>query len=301
MDRFSSMAIFARVVERGSFTAAAEGSGMTPTMVGNHIRELERHLKGRLLNRTTRRQSLTELGKRYHARCVEILALVDSAELDAREMQNSPRGRLRVSCPVIYGTRVLVPALAAYFDCYPEVQVELSLNDRFVDLAEEGFDAAIRVGVLPDSGLIARPLAHSSRIVCASPAYLARHGQPRTPADLAQHNCLAFMVATGPEHEWRFSRPDGNGVERIAVRGRLDVNGGLALREAALAGLGIILQPRMMLQEDLDAGRLVRLFPDWPAQTLPIHVVHLPDAHMPPKLASFIAFLQETLGHGREP
>lgn len=300
MDRFSSMEIFARVVERGSFTAAAEGSGMTPTMVGNHIRELERRLKGRLLNRTTRRQSLTELGKRYHARCLEILALVNFAELDAREMQSSPRGRLRVSCPVIYGTRVLVPALAGYLDRCPEVQIELSLSDRFVDLAEEGFDAAIRAGVLPDSGLIARPLTRSPRIACASPAYLARHGHPQAPADLAQHNCLAFMVADGPEREWRFPHPDGKGVEQIAVRGRLDINGGLALREAALAGLGIILQPQMMLQDDLDAGRLVRLFPDWPAPTWPVHVVHLPDAHMPPKLVSFIAFLQETLGHGSE-
>ncbi len=296
MDRFSSMAIFARVVESGSFTAAAQGSGMTPTMVGNHIRELERRLKGRLLNRTTRRQSLTELGRRYHARCLEILALVDFAELDAREMQSTPRGRLRVSCPVIYGTRVLVPALAAYLDRYPEVQVELSLNDRFVDLAEDGFDAAIRAGVLPDSGLIARPLAFSPRIACASPSYLARHGHPQVPADLAQHNCLAFMVATGPEREWSFPRPDGKGVEHIAVRGRLDVNGGLALREAALAGLGIVFQPQMMLQEDLDTGRLVRLFPDRPAQTWPIHLVHLPDAHLPPKLVTFIAFLQETLG-----
>ncbi|AOY95456.1 LysR family transcriptional regulator [Cupriavidus sp. USMAA2-4] len=299
MDRFSSMAIFARVVERGSFAAAAEGSGMTPTMVGNHIRELERRLQGRLLNRTTRRQSLTELGRRYHARCLEILALVDSAELDAREMQSSPRGRLRVSSPVIYGTRVLVPALSGYLDRYPEVQIELSLNDRFVDLAKEGFDVAIRAGVLPDSGLIARALTHSPRIACASPAYLARHGHPRVPADLLQHHCLAFIGANGPEREWRFPRPDGNGVERIAVRGHLDVNGGLALREAALAGLGIILQPQVMLQDDLDAGRLVRLFPDWPAPTWPVHVVHLPDPNMPPKLVSFIDFLLATLGRDK--
>lgn len=295
------MEIFARVVERGSFAAAAKGSGMTPTMVGNHIRELERRLKGRLLNRTTRRQSLTELGKRYHTRCLEILALVDSAELDAREMQSSPRGRLRVSCPVIYGTRVLVPALAGYLDRHPEVQIELSLNDRFVDLAEEGFDAAIRARVLPDSGLIARPLARSPRIVCASPAYLVRHGHPRTPADLVLHNCLAFTSTTGPEREWLFPRADSDGVEHIPVRGRLDVNGGLALREAALAGLGIIFQPQVMLQDDLDAGRLVRLFPDWPAPNWPVHVVTLPDAHMPPKLVSFIAFLQETLGRDSEP
>jgi DNA-binding transcriptional LysR family regulator len=298
MDRFTSMAMFARVVERGSFAAAAEGSGMTPTMVGNHVRELERRLKGRLLNRTTRSQSLTELGKRYHAQCLDILAMVDSAELDAREMQTSPRGRLRVSCPVTYGTRALIPALAGYLDRYPEVQVELSLNDRFIDLAEDGFDAAIRVGVLPDSGLIARPLRSSPRIACASPAYLARHGHPQTPADLAQHNCLAFMFATGPERDWRFPRPNGMGAELITVRGRLDVNGGLALREAALAGLGVILQPQMMLQDDLDAGRLVRLFPDWPAPTWPVHVVYLPDVRMPPKLESFIVFLQETLGHG---
>jgi DNA-binding transcriptional LysR family regulator len=296
MDRFTSMSIFARVVERGSFAAAAEGSGMTPTMIGNHIRELERRLKGRLLNRTTRRQSLTELGKRYHARCLEILALVDAAELDAREMQNSPRGRLRVSCPVIYGTRVVVPALASYLDRYPEVEVELSLNDRIVDLAEEGFDAAVRVGVLPDSGLIARPLGPSPRVACASPAYLARHGHPQTPGELVRHNCLAFMFASGPEREWRFPRPDGHGVEHIAVAGRLDVNGGFALREAALAGLGVIYLPQMMLQEDLDAGRLIRLFPDWPAPVWQVHVVHLPDSRMPPKLVSFVEFLQETLG-----
>lgn len=296
MDRFTSMAMFARVVEHGSFAAAAEGSGMTPTMVGNHVRELERRLKGRLLNRTTRSQSLTELGKRYHAQCLEIIALVDAAELDAREMQTSPRGRLRVSCPVIYGTRVLAPIIANYLDRYPEVHVELSLNDRYVDLAEDCFDAAIRVGVLPNSGLIARPLQPSPRIACASPTYLAQHGHPRVPADLAQHNCLALMFATGPERDWWFPRPNDNGTERIRVRGRLDVNGGMALREAALAGVGVILQPQMLLQDDLDAGRLVRLFPDWPAPTWPVHVVYLPDIRMPPKLESFIAFLEEVLG-----
>lgn len=296
MDRFTSMAMFARVVERGSFAAAAEGSAMTPTMVGNHIRELERRLNGRLLNRTTRRQSLTELGRRYHARCIEILGLVEAAELDAREMQASPRGQLRVSCPVTYGTRVLVPVLASYLDRYPEVQVELSLNDRFVDLAADGFDAAIRVGELPDSGLIARPLRPSPRVACASPAYLARHGTPQVPADLVQHNCLAFLFAAGPEREWCFSRPDGAGVERVVVRGRLDVNGGMALREAALAGLGVILQPELMLKDDIESGRLMRLFAGWQPPTWPVHVMRLPDARITPKLESFISFLEETLG-----
>jgi DNA-binding transcriptional LysR family regulator len=296
MDRFTSMAIFVRVVERGSFAAAAEGSAMTPTMVGNHVRELERRLNGRLLNRTTRRQSLTELGRRYHAQCVEILALVEAAELDAREMQASPRGQLRISCPVTYGTRALVPVLASYLDRYPDVQIELSLNDRFVDLAADGFDAAIRIGELPDSGLIARPLRPSPRVACASPDYLARYGTPQVPADLAQHNCLAFLFANGPEREWRFPRPDSQGAEVVVVRGRLDVNGGMALREAALAGLGVILQPELMLKDDIESGRLVRLFPNWPAPTWPVHVMHLPDARITPKLESFISFLRETLG-----
>lgn len=296
MDRLSSMAMFVRVVERGSFTAAAEGSGMTPTMVGNHVRELEQRLEGRLLNRTTRRQSLTELGGRFYEQCIDILARVEAAELDAREMKVRPRGRLRVSCPSIYGTCVLAPVLASYLDRYPDVQVELSLGDQFIDLAEQGFDAAIRIGELSDSRLIARPLRPSRRIVCASPDYLARNGTPRVPADLAQHNCLALLFASGPERDWRFPRPDGDGEEHIVVGGRLDVNGGMALREAALAGLGVILQPELLVDDDIEAGRLVRLFPDWPPRAWPVHVLHLPDTRMLPKLASFIAFLQETLG-----
>jgi len=292
------MTLFVRAVERGSFAAAAEGSGMTPTMVGNHVRELERHLQGRLINRTTRRQSLTELGKRFHAQCVDILALLESAELDAREMLASPRGRLRVSCPVTYGTHALMPVLATYLNRYPDVEIELSLNDRFIDLAQDGFDAAIRVGELPDSGLIARRLRPSPRLACASPAYLELHGRPRFPVELAQHNFLAFLFADGAEREWRFPRPDGKGAERVTVRGRLDANGGMALREAAIAGLGVILQPEMMLKDDLEEGRLERLFPTWPAPTWPVQLVHLPDATMPPKLESFIAFVQEVLGHG---
>lgn len=197
-------------------------------------RAARRDANGRLLHRTTRRQSLTELGRRYYARCVEILALVEAAELDAHEMQASPRGQLRVSCPVIYGTRALVPVLAGYLDRYPDVQVELSLDDRFVDLAADGFDAAIRIGELPDSGLIARPLRPSPRVACASPAYLARHGTPQVPAELVQHNGLALLLATGPEREWCFPRPDGQGVERVIVRGRLDVNSGKRQRSGRL-------------------------------------------------------------------
>jgi len=297
MDRFASMSIFVRVIERGSFAAAAEGSGMTPTMVGNHVRALERLLGARLLNRTTRRQNLTETGRNYYEQCISILAQLQSAEIDARDMRARPRGRLRVSAPIIYATCKLAPAMRDYLDSYPDVHVELALNDRVVDLADGGFDAAIRVGALPDSNLIARPLAPSPRIVCAAPEYLLKHGTPATPKDLENHHCLAFGFDSGPERDWRFILADGS-QQMVRVPGRLDVGGGLALREAALAGLGIILQPEMMLEREIAEGRLIRLFADLPAPTFPVHIVYLPERKLTAKLASFVDFMIARFGPG---
>jgi DNA-binding transcriptional LysR family regulator len=295
MDRFVSMSIFIRVVERGSFAAAAVGSGMTATMVGNHIRALERRLGARLLNRTTRRQNLTEIGHGYYEQCVSILAQVQSAEIDARDMRARPRGRPRVSAPIIYATCRLAPAMSDYLERYPDVHVELVLNDRVVDLADGGFDAAIRVGALSDSNLIARPLTPSPRIVCAAPAYLSKHGTPATPKDLEKHHCLAFGVASGPERDWHFTLADGS-KQTVRVPGRLDVTGGLALREAALAGLGIILQPELMLEHDIATGKLIRLFADLPAPTFPVHIVYLPERKLTAKLASFVDFVVSRFG-----
>jgi DNA-binding transcriptional LysR family regulator len=295
MDRFVSMSIFVRVVERGSFVAAAEGSGMTATMVGNHIRALEHLLGARLLNRTTRRQNLTEIGHGYYEQCVSILAQLQSAEIDASDMRARPRGRLRVSAPIIYATCKLAPAMSDYLENNPDVHVELELNDRMVDLADGGFDAAIRVGVLPDSNLIARRLAPSPRIACAAPAYLSKHGTPATPKDLEKHQCLAFGVAGGPQRDWRFPLADGS-QQTVHVPGRLDISGGLALREAALAGLGIILQPELMLEHDIAAGKLIRLFADLPAPTFPVHIVYLPDRKLTAKLASFVDFVIARFG-----
>jgi len=293
MDRFTSMSMFVRVVERGSLAAAAEGSGMTATMAGNHVRALERRLGARLLNRTTRRQSLTEIGRSYYEQCLAILSQIEAAETDAREMRAQPRGQLRVSAPVAYGTRKLVPALADFLERQPQVRIDLALNDRIVDITEEGYDAAIRIGPLPDSSLVARPLRPSPRLPCASPAYLARHGVPRTPRELEAHNCLPYAFASGTEREWSFPRPQG-GIEKVKIRGRLDINGGFALREAALAGIGIILQPEMMLHEDIASGRLVRLLPDYPMPNFPVHLVYLPDRRMTPKLSSFVEFMRKS-------
>ncbi|WP_266159257.1 LysR substrate-binding domain-containing protein [Dyella silvatica] len=210
-------------------------------------------------------------------------------------MRARPRGRLRVSAPIIYATCTLAPAMSEYLDAYPDVQVELVLNDRVVDLADGGFDAAIRVGVLPDSNLMARPLAFSPRRVCAAPAYLARYGTPQTPQDLQHHHCLAFSGAHGAERDWRFNLADGS-QQVVSVPGRLDINGGMALREAALAGLGIILQPEMMVGRDIEAGSLVRLFPDLPALNFPVHIVYLPEHKLTAKLASFVDFMTARFG-----
>ncbi len=296
MDRFVSMSIFTRVVERGSFVAAAEGSGMTATMVGNHIRALEDRLGARLLNRTTRQQSLTDTGRNYYEQCVNILAQVRVAEGDARDIRERPRGRLRVSVPVMYGTMKLVPAIGEYLEANSDVQVELALNDRFVDLADEGFEAAIRIGELPDSNLIARPLGRSSLVACASPAYLARHGTPATPMDLQKHQCIAIGFVSGLKRDWRFTLVDDS-KQIVHVPGRLDISGsGIALREAALAGLGVIFQPEMMVDQDIIAGRLIRLFPDLPSPSNPVHLVYLPERKLTAKLASFINFMIERFG-----
>ncbi|MBB5192499.1 DNA-binding transcriptional LysR family regulator [Silvimonas terrae] len=290
-----SMSIFVRVIERGSFAAAAEGSGMTATMVGNHIRALENRLGTRLLNRTTRRQSLTEIGRSYYEQCVSILAQVHAAEIDARDMRTRPRGRLRVSAPVIYASQRLAPAMKEYLEQYPDVHVELALSDRVVDLADGGFDAAIRVGTLPDSSLISRPLAPSARIACAAPEYLARHGTPVCPVELTEHNCLAFGYDSDPDRDWRFTLADGS-AQTVQVPGRLDISGGQALRQAALAGIGIVLLPEMLLEKDLAEGTLVRLFPDLPAPSFPVNIVYLPERKLTAKLASFIDFMMARFG-----
>lgn len=295
MDQLTAMSMFVRVVDKGGFAAAAEGTGMSATMVGNYLRGLEQKLGTRLLNRTTRRQSLTEIGRSYYEQCVDILARVAAAETDAREMRARPRGRLRIGAPISYGAQRVIPALADYLAANPEVTVDVALNDRVVDLTHESFDAAFRIGQLPDSGLIARPLKPSAWLICAAPSYIARHGEPKTPADLMQHNCLAFDFPAGPERNWLVPSVDGT-VETVAVGGRLNINSGIGLRMAALAGIGIIMQPEVLIGDDIATGRLVRLLPDHPAPSWPVHLVYLPDRLMTPKLASFVDFAIRRFG-----
>jgi len=289
MDLLDSMKVYVLAVERGSLSAAAAASNISPTMAGNHLRTLEKRLGMQLLNRTTRRQHVTAFGQDYYSRCKEILRLVAETDAQAQHLQLTPAGKLRISAPITFGTEALMPAISAYLARYPDVTVDVALCDRVVDLVEEGFEAAIRIGHLPDSTLIAKPLMPYRLMICASPDYLARRGTPERPEDLSRHECLSFSLAALTH--WRLS--DDEGARRIPVSGRLQVNHGQALRVAALHGLGIVLQPAILLETDVRAGRLVQLFSDIDLPSRPMSVVYLPDRYRSPKLRSFVDFLVE--------
>lgn len=297
MDRLAAMQSFVRTVERGSFAAAATASNLSPAMVGNHVRFLEARLGVPLLHRNTRRQSITEFGRSYYERCRAILMEVEAAEASADATLADPRGLLRITAPLSLGTTVLPRIVAAYMRRHKEVRVDLILGDQRLDLLTDSLDAAIRVGTLPDSGLIARALPPMRLVVCASPAYLAAHGTPGTAAELATHECLDFFHAE--PNLWHLRGPDGDAV--VPANGRLRINNGQALRAAALEGAGIIMPPVAVVADDLADGRLVRLLADHAAPSLPLHVLTLPDANAIPKLRSFISMLAAGLGHGIEP
>jgi len=293
MDKLRSMEIFVAVVDAGSFTAAAEAFDISPVMVGKHIRLLEERIGARLLTRTTRRQSLTEIGRQYAERCRQILADIQAAESGAEAMRASPRGTLKLSAPVTFGTHRLAPALADYLAQHPDVSADLNLNDRVIDLVEEGYDAAVRIGALDDSSLVARPLASYRMMICASPAYLERAGTPRTPADLATHQCLDFMH-WNKRLRWRLNDPHADAPDVPASRFRS--NNGQALRMAALRGHGIVMQTEILLAEDVEAGRLVSLLEDFLPPPRPMHLVYLRDRQATPKLTSFVDFMLERFG-----
>jgi DNA-binding transcriptional LysR family regulator len=295
MDRLTSMAVFVRAADAGSFAAASPALGISPPMVGKHVRFLEERLGAQLLNRTTRRQSLTEVGRAYYERCKLVLAEAEAADALAADLQSVPRGQLRVSAPVTFGSWSLTPMLTRYMRRFPEVSVDLRLNDRVVDLIDEGYDAAIRIAPLSDSTLIVRALKPWRLIACAAPAYLAQRGVPRVPGDLIEHECLGFSYWGRRAWDvWEFTGEGG--THQVRVSSRFEVNAGPALRSAALEGFGITLQAEDMLLEDLRAGRLVQVLPDFAAPSLPMHIVFPPSHRPTPKLRSFIDFVVEEFG-----
>jgi len=293
MDRLESMEVMVRVSELGSFAAAAKKLGISATMVAKHVESVERRLGAQVIRRTTRRHSITEVGRAYLTRARAILADFATAEASARESQAGARGTLRVTAPVVYGAHAVAPLLGELLVSYPELEVELLLHDRVVDLIEEGFDVGIRSGPLGVSGLIARPLAPLSMLLAAAPSYLDRAGVPRRPEDLEHHECLGFTYLVHP-NRWRLVGADGE--HAVAVRSRLRANSGAALREAALGGAGIVMQGEFLLRADLEAGRLVRVLPGHAPPPRAAHLVYPPDRFRSPKLQRFVEFVLDRLG-----
>ncbi|KAF1055234.1 MAG: HTH-type transcriptional regulator DmlR [Stenotrophomonas maltophilia] len=292
MDTLRCMQAFIAVADKGSFAAAAETLQVSAVMVGKYIQQLEAHLGTPLLQRNTRRQRLTEAGLAYLAGSRQVLEQVQQAEDSVAGLQQQPRGLLRISAPTTWGSCVLAPRLAPLLRTQPLLNIELDLSNRRVDLIEEGFDAAIRVGPLPSQELVARPLPPYEMILCAAPSYLRRRGTPRTPADLDQHDCLSHLAWRGG-HGWRLANGEQVDWEPQA---RLSSNDGQALRQAAVGGAGLILQPTALLAEDIAAGRLKPLLRDYLPAARPMHLIYLPDRRPRPRLQCFVEYVLQHLG-----
>ncbi|MBT3360198.1 MAG: LysR family transcriptional regulator [Rhodospirillales bacterium] len=293
MDDLSALTIFARIAERQSFSAAARDLGLSKSAVSKKLAALESRLGARLLNRTTRRLSLTEAGAEFFERAQRILAELDEAEQAVTRLQVEPRGNLRVNAPMSFGILHMAPALADFMADHDELTVTLDLNDRLVDLVEEGYDVAVRIARMTDSSLIARKLAPARLGVCASPDYWRKHGVPAHPRDLAGHNCL-FYTYLAAQDQWAFRGPDG--PFNVRVRGNLRANSGEALRAAAVAGLGIYFGPTFIVGDELRAGRLTTVLDEFVDPDLSIYAVYPHRQLVPAKVRVFVDFLAERFG-----
>lgn len=285
MDKLRAMATFVHIVEAGSLTAAAERLHTSLTSVVRSLAALEQALGARLLNRTTRRSTLTDEGREYFERCRRLLAEVEEAEAALSARQARPAGRLAVTAPVMFGRLHVGPVLTDFLAAYPEVRAELLLLDRPVDLLEEGIDAAIRIGPLPESSLVAIPLGTTRRVVCASPDYLARHGTPDRPAELSGHSCIRFTGVT-PGTEWEFGR-DGKTL-RVGVTDTFATNQIDAALDACTKGLGCGRFLAYQVRDLLAAARLVRILPDYEPDSIPVNLVYPHSRLLSPRLRAFV-------------
>ncbi|OIQ84090.1 HTH-type transcriptional regulator DmlR [mine drainage metagenome] len=288
MDRLLGMEIFVSVVELRSFTAAARAYRISAAMVSKHISVLERRLGSMLLTRTTRRLHLTEAGQNYYERCKQILRDIKLAESGAADMNASAKGLLKVTASVWFGSFTLAPIISDYLTAYPEMQVELSLTDRFVDLVDEGFDVAIRIGELSDSSFVAKRLATFQETICASPEYLQRFGVPQKPQDLINHQCMEF---TNWPTQGGWSRLYKRSSRSQAAPPRFRSNSAQALRSAAIGGLGLILMPRDLIINDIKNGALVEVLQKHIPPSRPIHAVYPGELQSLAKLQTFVDYL----------
>ncbi|HZO45045.1 MAG TPA: LysR family transcriptional regulator [Xanthobacteraceae bacterium] len=293
MDKLDAMNAFARVVSAGSYAEAARRMGLTRSAVSKAVNELEHLLGVRLLDRTTRRVTPTEAGRAYHERVVGILAEVESTESAVARLHDEPKGLLKINAPMSFGTLYLGPAIAEFMAAYAELRIELILNDRFIDPIEEGFDVTVRIGALPDSSLVARKLASARRVLVASPAYLDRHGTPKTTDDLVNHRALTFGHSQAAQ---RFELTHRGETLSAAVTSCLCSNNGDILRSAALHGNGITLLPTFLVGPDIAAKKLKVVLPDYAPTGLDVYAVFAPNRYLAAKTRVFIDFLVERFG-----
>ncbi len=292
MIDLNDMLLFAQVVEAGSFTAAARDLSMPKSTLSRRISKLEAQLDCRLLQRTTRSLRLTDVGSDFYSHCQRMVQEAKNAEQAVNLSQETPRGLLRVTAPVEFGTNLLGVLAAEYLQCFPEVRLELDLSNHFVDLVEEGFDLALRAGRLEDSSLIAKRLGESRLLVCAAPSYLALHGAPATPKQLGAHNCLVYPGQDG-RTLLQFSGP--NNMTPIQLEGKLTANSMSTLRDAAIAGLGIAILPLTLCREEIEQDLLRPILEDWKLPVDGIYAVYPSARHLTPKLRSFIDFIANRL------
>jgi DNA-binding transcriptional LysR family regulator len=290
MDRLASLEVFVGVVDQGGFSAAARRLNMSVSMVSNHVQALEDRLGARLLNRTTRKVGLTEIGKSYYERCVQILGELADADRIAEALQSSPRGTLKLYV-ASHIMRFIAPVVSEYLSLYPEAAIELTTGERMVDLVEEGYDLAIWTFLPPDSAQIIRHLSPWRHMLCCAPSYLERHGAPKDVAELGRHNCLRYVYYPYGD-DWRFIRPDGQTVS-VRVSGNLLTTNGEALRRAALDGHGIFMAPGFIAGEDLAAGRLVRVLEDHTTVEFSISAIYPHRHNLSSKVRCFIDLLAE--------
>lgn len=293
-DRAGEMLAFVRAVEGHGFSAAARHLELTPSAVSKSVTRLESRLGVRLLNRTTRSVSLTAEGERFYARAQRILADLDEAEQEATRASRSPRGLLRINSGVAFGLHQWPPMLPEFRRRYPDIEIDLSVTDRVVDLVAEGADVALRTGRLVDSTLVARKVCDIDRVICAAPAYLRRHGRPRRPEQLLQHNCVLLSAVPGTAR-WPFDDRDApGGVRLIDVRGDLTANNAESVLQMALLGLGIVRLGDIVVGAHLQRGDLVPLLADaHHVEPVPLHLVLQPGRHRLPKVAAFVDFVTE--------
>ncbi len=293
MESLSDIAVFVQVVHSGSFTGAADKLGLSKSVVSKYVSRLEDRLGARLLNRTTRRLSLTESGRAFYQRSRNALEQIEEAEAEVSRLQGEPRGELRLSCPMSFGILHVAPQLAGFMARYPELSVDMVLDDRQVDLVDQGFDLAIRIGELPDSSLVARRLGPCRHVVCGSPDYFARHGVPMSPEDLSEHSALTYRYQDSPA-EWRFIGDDGS-HHQVAINSQLQMNNSLALREAVLKGAGVTLTPTFVVGGDIRAGRLRPALTRYKTLQISIYAVYPQRKHLSPKVRAFVDYLAEKI------